>query len=217
MSVTKSNMMFVWFVAVSGMELSPGKIIRCSCMFVQKSHRCMLTCADLNDRPLVAQKCIACKFWRFSFLPCRWSHSYSDRSDVRLRRFGCRRSLHREDDTVRRVAAASRISQWPLLADPVDAATVEVPHSSSPFSQQILYTAPPWSSRGEQVVYLVLMLTVMHLTRLTDDLESRSFGLLQNIWSILWCFKCKKTGSKEENKPCLEWVGRSVHDSLFGL
>lgn len=53
--VIKPKMMFVLFVAVSGMELSPGKIIRCSCMFVQKSHHAPVYA---DDRPLVAQKCI---------------------------------------------------------------------------------------------------------------------------------------------------------------
>lgn len=39
------------------------------------------------------------------FFLCRWSHSYSNRSDVWLCRSGRDRSLHREDDTVRSFAA----------------------------------------------------------------------------------------------------------------
>lgn len=39
------------------------------------------------------------------FFFCRWSHSYSNRSDVWLCRSGRDRSLHREDDTVRSFAA----------------------------------------------------------------------------------------------------------------
>lgn len=154
-------------------------------------------------------------FWRFSFLPCRWSHGYSDRSDVRLRRFGCRCPLHREDDTVRRLAAVSRICQQPLLADPVDAATVEVPHSSSPFSQQILYTAPPWSSRGEQVVYLVLMLT----DPWTLACPSRAWQMIFRADLLGYCRKFGAYSSilRVNVWTCLEWVGRSVHDSLFGL
>lgn len=95
-----------------------------------------------------------------SVLPCRWSHSYCHRSDVRLCGPGRHCALHRQDDTVREDNSVS-----PPLSVTVAARSGSAwsrSHCACPVSRQIFHSAPPWDSCGKQVVYLLPMLTRLH-------------------------------------------------------
>lgn len=98
-----------------------------------------------------------------SVLPCRWSHSYCNRSDVRLCGSGRHCALHREDDTVSEEnPPSSPVRHCHCLLELQSTRS----HCPCPVSHQIFHSAPPWDSCGKQVVYLLPKLTQLHGRRL---------------------------------------------------
>lgn len=85
-------------------------LVRPCLIYCTLSHKKPNSPVDVADNHTIALWEVFLYLPSLSVLLCRWSHSYRNRSDVRVCGSGRDCALHREDDTVRKRIIFSRLS-----------------------------------------------------------------------------------------------------------